>query len=90
MDHWKEHFPGEMLNVSYEELVVRPEESISRLVEFCGLEMEPACRRFWESSRQVDTASYAQVRRPIYTSAVKRSDAYLKELAPIRSILELP
>jgi tetratricopeptide (TPR) repeat protein len=90
MNHWETQLPQQMLSISYEDLVARPKEQIDRLLDYCALDKEPACERFWESSRQVDTASYAQVRRPIYTTAVRRSEAYRAELAPIRSILELP
>jgi hypothetical protein len=90
MSHWEAHLPMNMVSVCYEDLVADPAQEIPRIVEACGLPMEESCLRFWENSRQVDTASYAQVRRPIYTSAVKRSAAYHNELAPIRSVLDTP
>ena len=88
MRHWEQHLPLKLVSVCYEDLVSKPELEIPQLVQACGLPMEEACSRFWENSRQVDTASYAQVRRPIYTSAVKRSAAYQNELAPLQSILD--
>lgn len=59
-----------MLEVSYEALVADPQTISRALVAFCGLEWEESCLRFWESERFVNTASYDQVRRPVYDSSV--------------------
>jgi tetratricopeptide (TPR) repeat protein len=83
MTHWEEHLPLPIHRVQYEQLVGAPDVEIPQLLQACSLRSEPACSRFWENTRQVDTASYAQVRRPIYTSAVKRSAPYLSHLAPL-------
>jgi Flp pilus assembly protein TadD len=88
MRHWEQELPMAIHRVQYEKLVESPESEISRLLAACGLTHEPACQRFWENPRQVDTASYAQVRRPMYTSAVKRSTPYLSHLAPLIAELE--
>jgi Flp pilus assembly protein TadD len=88
MRHWEQELPLAIHRVQYEDLVASPESEIPRLLASCGLTNEPACRRFWENPRQVDTASYAQVRRPMYTSAVKRSTPYLSHLAPLLAELE--
>lgn len=83
MAHWEEHLPLPIHRVQYEQLVANPDLEIPQLLQACSLSNEPACGRFWENTRQVDTASYAQVRRPIYTSAVKRSAPYLAHLSPL-------
>jgi Sulfotransferase family len=47
MAHCRSVLPGSLLcDVSYEELVCRPEETIRQLLEFCGLTFEESCRRF--------------------------------------------
>lgn len=88
MRHWEQHLPIPVHRVQYEQLVASPETVIPGLLSACGLSNESECSRFWENTRQVDTASYAQVRRPMYTSAVKRSEPYLQHLAPLLAILE--
>lgn len=88
MAHWQSVLPIPIHSIVYEELVADPDTEIPRLLAACSLEVEPACSRFWENPRQVDTASYAQVRRPLYKSAIKRSAPYRQHLSPLVSILE--
>ena len=66
MDHWAEVLPGRVLTVQYEEVVADFETQVRRLLEFCGLPLEEACLRFYESDRPVRTPSSEQVRQPIY------------------------
>ena len=84
MAHWEKVLPpGVMTTVDYEKVVGDTEKEARRLVEFLGLAWDPACLEFHKSTRPVKTASVAQVRRPIYSSAVKRSKKYgdgLREL----------
>jgi hypothetical protein len=73
MAHWRAALPaGVMLDVRYEEIVSDPETQARRLLGHCGLPWDPATLSFHESSRQVRTHSVAQVRKPLYTSAVGR------------------
>ena len=84
MDHWRAALPaGALLEVQYEKVVEDVEGEARRLVEFCGLDWNPACAEFFNSKRQVLTPSVAQVRRPIYKSSVgkKRPDDAM--LAPL-------
>ena len=43
MDHWARVLPGKILRVQYEEVVEGFEPGVRRLLDFCGLEFEPAC-----------------------------------------------
>ena len=88
MAHWESTLPIPIYNVEYERLVSQPDIEIPALLEACGLEFESGCSRFWENKREVHTASYAQVRRPLYKSAIKRSAPYRAQLAPLLRILE--
>jgi hypothetical protein len=36
------------------------------MLEFCGLEFEPACVEFYKTQRAIYTASSEQVRQPIF------------------------
>ena len=83
MAHWKEVLDIPMLDVSYEELVENQEEVSRRMVDFCGLEWEDSCLRFHETERFVATASYDQVRRPLYRKSVARWKRYERHLGPL-------
>jgi tetratricopeptide (TPR) repeat protein len=83
MAHWKAVLNIPMLEVSYEELVNDQEQVSRQLVEFCGLEWDDKCLRFHENDRYVATSSYDQVRRPVYSSSVKRWQKYEKHLGPL-------
>ena len=83
MQHWEEIFPHRIYTVQYEALV-RDQESQSRaLIDYCGLEWQEACLQFEKNAAPVATASSAQVREPIYTSAVERWKNYKTELEPL-------
>lgn len=84
MDHWKQVLPADrILDLRYEELVADPESTVRRLLAFCELEWEPACMTFHKSKRLVHTASYQQVREPLYTRSVGRWKAYEAYLGPL-------
>jgi tetratricopeptide (TPR) repeat protein len=73
MAHWRKLLPeGHFLEVRYENIVADIEGQTRRMLEFCGLEWEPACLAFDTSKHPVFTASAAQVRRPLYRSSVGR------------------
>ena len=86
MSQWKKVLPGPMLEVQYEDLVAEPEKNSRRLIEFCGLEWDPACLEFYNKKRDVRTASNWQVRQPIYASSVRRWKNYEKYLGPLMQL----
>jgi tetratricopeptide (TPR) repeat protein len=87
MAHWKGVLDIPILDVRYEDLVDRPEPGMRELIDFCGLPWEDACLRFFETGREVHTASHDQVRRPIYRDAVGRWRRYEGHLAPLVAAL---
>jgi tetratricopeptide (TPR) repeat protein len=91
MDHWREALPPQaFLEVSYEELVAEPRATTRSLLEFLGLPWDEACLKFFETRRAVNTASLAQVRRPIYRSSVGRAAALRARLSPLLEALNEP
>ncbi|MEO6248011.1 MAG: sulfotransferase [Sphingomicrobium sp.] len=91
MAHWEAVLPpGVMTTVDYEQVVADTETEARRLIEFIGLDWDPTCLDFHTSTRPVKTASVAQVRRPIYTDAVKRSKKYGKGLKPLADAIAAP
>jgi tetratricopeptide (TPR) repeat protein len=87
MAHWRKAVRLPILDVRYEQMVAEPEQSARRLVEFCGLEWDDRCLRFYESGRVVATPSYDQVRQPIYRKSVARWKRYEKHLEPLKRSL---
>jgi hypothetical protein len=84
MDHWRKVLPpGTMIDLEYEDVVADVEGSARRLIEFVGLDWDPACVEFHKSSRPVKTASVAQVRRPVYTGSVERWRKYGPGIQPL-------
>lgn len=82
MDFWRRESGLQMLDVQYEEVVLNVEGQARRAIDFLGLEWSEACLEFHTSGRPVNTASYAQVRQPVYTSSIGRWRHYARYLAP--------
>jgi tetratricopeptide (TPR) repeat protein len=84
MAHWREVLPSKtFLEIDYEALVAEPENETRRVLDFLGLPWHEACLRFFETTRRVGTASFAQVRRPIYRSSIGRSRSLSPHLRPL-------
>ncbi len=84
MDHWRKVLPGDaFLDINYEDIVADQEKQARRLLDYCGLEWDPACLDFHKTKRQVRTASVTQVRQPIYNTSVERWRKYERFLGPL-------
>ena len=57
------------------------------LLDYCGLEFEPACLEFHKTERAVRTPSSEQVRQPIYRDSTDEWRAYEKHLGPLEAAL---
>jgi hypothetical protein len=91
MEHWRSVIGAEaMIEVRYEDLVDDVEREARRIVAHCGLEWDDACLRFHTAERTVRTASFAQVRRPVYRNSVGRARSYEQQLRPLLDVLEAP
>ncbi len=89
MDHWRAVLPADRyMEVDYENLVADREAVTRRLIAFAGLAWNDSCLAPERKERTVMTASYWQVRQPVYTTSVERWRNYepwigeLRELAP--------
>ena len=83
MTHWRDVLGIPMLDLQYETLVEDQERVTREIIEFCGLDWDDRCLRFHEHRRVVLTASYEQVTKPIYSSAVGRYRDYENHLGPL-------
>jgi hypothetical protein len=87
MQHWDTVLPGKVLRVQHESVVEDLEGNVRRILEFCGLEFEPACLTFWKTERNVRTASSEQVRRPIFKEGLDQWRNYEPWLGPLKEVL---
>ena len=83
MHHWNQLFPGEILEVRYEDVVSDPEREARRMLDYLGVQWEPQVLDTSELDRPVKTASVWQVRQPIYQTARERWRRYEEFLAPL-------
>jgi tetratricopeptide (TPR) repeat protein len=81
--HWRRVLPLRTIEIEYEALVAGLEGESKRLLEFLGLDWEPACLEFHNTRRTVTTASSWQVRQPLYDRSVGRWRHHANHLAPL-------
>jgi tetratricopeptide (TPR) repeat protein len=87
MAHYDRVLPGRVHRVIYENMVDDPEAEVRRLLDYCGLDFEEACLRFYENPRAVRTASSEQVRRPIFREGVEQWKNFEPWLGPLKGAL---
>jgi hypothetical protein len=87
MQHWNAVLPGWILRVQHEDLVDDLETHVRRILEFCGLEFEPACLDFYKTIRSVRTASSEQVRQPLYRDGLWQWKNFEPWLGPLSDAL---
>ena len=79
---------GVLKTVQYEDVVADTEKEAKALMRFLGLPWNRKCLEFHKSGRPVKTASVAQVRKPIYKTAVNRWKKYGNGLQPLIEALQ--
>jgi hypothetical protein len=87
MEHWDTVLPGKVLRIQHQEVVEDLEGNVRRILEFVGLDFEPACLEYYKTERSVRTASSEQVRRPINREGVDQWRNYEPWLKPLREAL---
>ena len=60
-----------------------------RILEFCGLELDPACIEFYKTKRSIRTASSEQVRQPIFREGLLQWRNYEPWLGPLKDGLDV-
>jgi hypothetical protein len=87
MDHWDEVLPGRVHRVQYENMVDDTEAQIKGVLEYCGLDFEEQCLRFYETERAIRTPSAEQVRKPVYKEGLEHWRNYEKHLGTLKEAL---
>lgn len=88
MAHWQARHGDAVLQLEYEALLTRQEPETRRLLAHCGLDWNPACLTFNQTTDAVATPSAQQVRRPLNRDAVARWRAYAAEMAGVAAFFE--
>lgn len=90
MAHLERVLPMPILHVDYEALVADPETQARRMLQHIGLPWDARVAAPEGASRDVFTASSAQVRRPIHQRSVGRWMRYGSQLQSLIDQLEMP
>jgi len=88
MRPWHDVYPGVIHDVRYESLLTDPESEIRKLLAACDLAWDDACLRFHATPGRVTTASFYQVRQPMYADSVGAWQHYREFLQPRLQVLE--
>jgi tetratricopeptide (TPR) repeat protein len=88
MKHYRDECGVRVFESEYEKLTTDPEPSIRAMLDHIGMPFNEACLSPHKSKKSVNTASIAQVRRPIYKSSGQRWKNYEKHIGPLLERLE--
>ncbi len=76
MHFWRARLPEVVNIIDYEQLVGDTEETISQLLNECGLTFEAQCLRFYDMDSPVLTPSASQVRQPVNSKSLGSGERY--------------
>ena len=86
--HWTEQLPDHVRQVSYEDVTADAEGVMKDVLAWADLDWDPEILNFKDSTRQVNTASIAQVREPINRKAVARWKNYAPYIGELAGYLK--
>ncbi|KMW58621.1 TPR repeat domain protein [Candidatus Rhodobacter oscarellae] len=87
VEHWHAARPEAFLEVRYEDLVTDPEPAIRGMLDYCGLDWDPACLTPEKNLGAVKTLSVDQVRSPINPNSVGGWKRHAAALSPLLETL---
>ena len=83
MSFWHKKFPNKIFDISYENLTINQEYETRRMLEYCELDWDENCLKFYENKSEVKTTSALQVRQKMYQGSSevwKKYESYLQPL----------
>ena len=86
--HWRDVLPNPILTVALQDWVEDFDGTLARVLTHLDLPPDPNCARFFELDREVRTASFMQVRRPINAQGIGRWRPFEEQLQPLIRELE--
>ena len=88
MNFWNKLFGNSILNIKYEDLILKSEIKIKELINFCNLDWEKACLDFHKNNNPIKTVSFNQANKPIFKSSIGKYKIFEKELETLFSKLD--
>ncbi|MEX0644002.1 MAG: sulfotransferase, partial [Parvularculaceae bacterium] len=89
MVYWRTFLGDFIYDLDYERLVADQQGETQRLLDFCGLDFDPACLAFEKTERSVKTASAAQVREPLTDRSIGMWRRFETRLGPLLENLDV-
>lgn len=89
MEHWKKVINNPIYELCYESIIEDQEATTRKLLEFCDLEWNDDVLQYHSTKRSVATASYQQVRQPIYKTSRERWRNYETYLDEVKQLLDV-
>ncbi len=80
MRYWKKKFPNNIYDLVYEKLIETPNDEIKKIIEFCDLDWDESCLKFYNTKRSIKTLSVSEARKPIYKSSLSSSSNFKEYL----------
>ncbi|MDC3290733.1 sulfotransferase [bacterium] len=87
MNHWRQKYSLKILDIRYEELVSFPKHTSRKVFQNVGIPWSHSILDFHSSSSISNTASFKQVKKPIYTDGHKEWNNFQELIDP--AILQL-
>lgn len=78
--HWQHIYPGRVLVMPYERIVMDLEGAAHDMLTHCGLPWDDSVLHFHENVRTVQTASLAQVRQKLYRTSIGKWKQYADDM----------
>lgn len=83
LDYWKAGLAIPILDLAYEDLVSDQEQKSREIIDFLGLEWDPACLEFHKQDFAAMTLSSIQVRKPMTSKSIGRWKRFEQHLGPL-------
>ena len=64
-------------------MIREPDSQVRELLNFCDLDYEEKCLKFYETKRPIKTVSSNQARQPLYDSSIssyKNYEVFMKDI----------
>jgi len=87
MNFWKNKYPSQFINISYERFVEDYQNNIKKIFQKLDLEWEDHLLEFYKNKRPVETSSFQQVRKKIYQKSSEEWKKYKNFLKPMMEVL---
>ena len=88
MDFWHELYPNRIYDLDYDKLTIDQESETKKLLEYCDLDWDENCLKFYENKRAIKTPSGPQVRKKMYQGSSQAWKNYQSYIQPLINALE--